>query len=398
MTSLSQHERRVASLARIPSLDGLRTLSIFLVVALHTLQRYSLQHPVALPWYALFNGGLGVSIFFVISGYLITSLLLKEHRARGRISLGGFFLKRAFRILPPILAYVGVLALLAAAGRLSLSGYDVLSALFFFRDYAPHATAWALEHFWSLSVEEQFYLLWPPVLIVCLRRGHGQGSLLAGKVVLAMLCVVPLLRGLSFVSHNPYLHNPGAFHMRADTLMFGCAAALLEGRTRFERLYRAATRLPWLPPAALLAASYLEMRFQNVWNGTVGLTITGFFITVFLLWCVRNAGSAFGRVLNAPPVVHLGVLSYSIYLWQTLFLHHFNGPVFAPLPWLGSPPANWLGILLLAELSYLAVEQPALRLRTRLLRRSAMYSRAVQPKQNLGRDSLDPLAPAKAVD
>ena len=88
-------------LTRIPSLDGLRALSIFLVVSLHTLQRYSINHHVGLGWYALFNGSDGVSIFFVISGFLITSLLLQEQRKRGSISLRGFYLRRAFRILPP---------------------------------------------------------------------------------------------------------------------------------------------------------------------------------------------------------------------------------------------------------------------------------------------------------
>ena len=116
-------ERRFATLRRIPSLDGLRAISIFLVVALHTLQRYSVHHPVSYTWRAVFNGSLGVSIFFVISGYLITSLLLKEHGGRGSISLSGFFVKRAFRILPPILAYVAVLLLLAGVGRLAPGPY-----------------------------------------------------------------------------------------------------------------------------------------------------------------------------------------------------------------------------------------------------------------------------------
>ena len=145
-----------------------------------------------------------------------------------------------------------MLVLLAAAGRLVLGGYDVLSALLFFRDYATHAQSFALDHFWSLSVEEQFYLLWPPVLIVCLQRGERAGRRLAGRIAVAILLIVPVVRGFSFLSHNPYLHNRGAFHMRADMLMFGCAAALLEGRAPFERLYRAATRAWWLPPAALL--------------------------------------------------------------------------------------------------------------------------------------------------
>ena len=104
-----------ASLTRIPSLDGLRALSIFLVLALHTLQRFSLTHHVAFGWYGLFNGADGVFIFFEISGFLITSLLLQEHAKRGSISLRGFYLRRAFRILPPLYLYIGIVVLVGLA-------------------------------------------------------------------------------------------------------------------------------------------------------------------------------------------------------------------------------------------------------------------------------------------
>ena len=358
------------SLRRIPSLDGLRTLSIFLVVALHTVQRFSLSHHVALPWYAFFNGGMGVSIFFVISGYLITGLLLKEHAARGTISLRWFFMKRAFRILPPILFYLLILTLLAAWHRVPPTRFDVVSALLFFRNYAPAATSWTLEHFWSLSVEEQFYLLWPPILLLCLRAGNRAGRRLAGRIAIAMLVVVPLLRGLSLFSHSPFIHNGSGFHAHADTLMFGCTAALLEGRTRFERLYRALTRWPWFPPLVLLGSSFLEMRFQNLWNFSIGRTLTGCFITASCFGAFVTPSPELAVSSTPPAVVHIGVLSYSIYLWQTLFLHHGNVQTFHPALWIGMPPVNWLAILLVAEVSYRFVEAPSLRMRNTLLRRS----------------------------
>jgi peptidoglycan/LPS O-acetylase OafA/YrhL len=124
-------------MTRIPSLDGLRARSIFLVLALHSIQRFGLTHHVALLWYAIFDGGTGVFIFFVVSGYLITALLLNEHQKRGSISMRGFYLRRAMCILPPLYAYVAALLLLGWAGRLALNGLDILSALFFFHDYAP---------------------------------------------------------------------------------------------------------------------------------------------------------------------------------------------------------------------------------------------------------------------
>lgn len=383
--SLEAPSARTASLRRIPSLDGLRAISIVLVMGLHTVQRYGTDHPdhpVGLLWSVVLNGSLGVYIFFVISGYLITRLLLHEAATRGTISVSGFYLKRAFRILPPLYAYVAVLALLSAVGRLALTRWDAISALFFFHNYAVQSTGWAIEHFWSLSVEEQFYLIWPVILILCLRSRGSSGRDRAAMIAGAVIVLSPLIRIVSFRTHNALLHDSAGFHMHADALMFGCAAALLEGRSRFEQVYRAVTRVPWLPVMGLAIGSYLEMRFQNYWNFPIGETYTGLLIAFVLLWTVRNAESLPGRLLNARWVTHLGVLSYSIYLWQTLFLHHLNAGVFSGMEWLGRFPLNWIAILLVAEISYLLVEQPSLRLRNRLLRAGHVYQtpvRAIDP-------------------
>ncbi len=367
---------RTASLRRIPSLDGLRAISIVLVMGLHTVQRYGVDHPDHPPgllWSVVLNGSLGVTIFFVISGYLITRLLLHEQQTRGAISMGGFYIKRAFRILPPLYVYVAVLVLLSAAGRLALTKWDVVSALFFFHNYAITSTSWAIEHFWSLSVEEQFYLIWPVILVLCLRQRGLAGRDRAAAIAGAVIVVSPLVRIISFRTHNPLLHDSAGFHMHADALMFGCAAALLEGKPWFERVYSTVTRVWWLPVLGLAIGSYLEMRFQNYWNFPIGETYTGVLLAFVLLWTVRNADSLPGRLLNARPITHIGVLSYSIYLWQTLLLHHRNATVFAGANWIGSLPFNWIAILLIAEISYLMVEQPSLRLRNRLLRSSHLY-------------------------
>src|SRR5882757_2722259 len=159
---------------RIPSLDGLRALSIFLVLVLHSIQRIEITSPVSFLWVGIFNGSTGVFIFFVISGYLISSLLLREHEKRGSISLRGFYFRRAMRILPPLYVYVRVLLLLGWAGRLPIFKLDIISALFFFHDYAL-SLMWPLEHFWSLSIEEQFYFIWPLLLLYCLRRPGPEG-------------------------------------------------------------------------------------------------------------------------------------------------------------------------------------------------------------------------------
>jgi peptidoglycan/LPS O-acetylase OafA/YrhL len=368
-------------MTRIPSLDGLRALSILLVVALHTIQRFSLSHHVARVWYAIFDGGTGVYIFFVISGYLITGLLLNEHQKRGSISMRGFYLRRAMRILPPLYAYVAVLLLLGWAGRLALNRIDILSALFFFHDYAP-ATMWSLEHFWSLSIEEQFYFLWPLILFYCLRKPGIAGRLTASRIALAVILISPVVRVLSFRLNIPYLHNGYGFHMRADALMYGCVFALLQGTPMFERVYAVATKIWWIPPAVIFVSDCIGARFTNYWQLPFGYTICGAAIAFFLLWCVRNPDSVVGRILNARPVMHIGVLSYSIYLWQTLFIHSYNGPVFGQsLKLFTIFPFSWLGILIVAELSFYLVERPSLHLRNRLIRAFHLYASRRQRTQ-----------------
>jgi peptidoglycan/LPS O-acetylase OafA/YrhL len=360
---------------RIPSLDGLRALSIFLVLALHSIQRFQVSSPVSFFWVGIFNGATGVFIFFVISGYLITSLLLREHEKRGSISLRGFYFRRAMRILPPLYVYVGVLLLMGWAGRLPIFKLDIISALFFFHDYA-RSLMWTLEHFWSLSIEEQFYLIWPLLLLYCLRRPGLEGRLKASKIAIAIILIAPLIRVVSFtLARRTFMHNSYGFHAHADSLMFGCLLALVQGTPVFERLYQYVTRIWWIPPAVIVVSDCLSARYQNYWDFPIGMTICGAAIAFFLLWCVRNPTSAVGRFLNSRPIAHIGVLSYSIYIWQTLFLNPDNVTLFGPsLKILYTFPFSWLVILAVAQLSYTLVERPSLRLRNYLIKSFGPYA------------------------
>jgi peptidoglycan/LPS O-acetylase OafA/YrhL len=371
-----------ASAHRIPSLDGLRALSIFLVLALHSLQRLEVNGPISYLWVGIFNGATGVFIFFVISGYLITSLLLREHEKRGSISLRGFYFRRAMRILPPLYVYVGVLLLLGLAGKLPIFKLDIISALFFFHDYAL-SLMWSLEHFWSLSIEEQFYLIWPLLLLYCLRRPGAEGRSKASKIAIAIILIAPLVRVVSFtLARHTVLHNSYGFHFHADSLMFGCLLALVQGTPVFERLYKFVTKIWWIPPAAIVLSDCLSARYQNYWDFPVGMTFCGVAISFFLLWCVRNPTSGVGRILNSRPIAHIGVLSYSIYIWQTLFLNPSNVSLFSPsLKLLYTLPFSWLAILIVAELSYYVVERPSLRLRNHLIKGFGLYAQNRRVRQ-----------------
>lgn len=355
----------------IPSLDGLRALSVMLVIVLHTLLRNSLYKFIPFPLRLVGNGALGVFIFFVISGYLITTLLLREQDKTGAISLRSFYLRRAFRILPPLYAYVLFLAALGATGHLpGMNRHELISALTLTRNYSTHVSLWAMEHLWSLCIEEQFYILWPTTLVLCLlHRGDDVGRRRATRIALALLIAEPFVR-LTFFHYHSRFANTGMFHMQADGLMFGALGALQQGHDRFERIYTRVTRWPWLPPVLIfLVLNALTVRFQNYWDLPVGFTINGFLILMWLLWLVRNPASLQGRIFNQPVVAWVGRLSYSLYIWQTFFTHHLNVEVFKTDAWWINFPISWLWIFCVAIVSYYCIEQPALRLRDVFLRR-----------------------------
>ena len=166
----------------IPSLDGLRAISILLVVIAHSSQNFSPWVNLPVGTFLLF-AHLGVSVFFVISGFLITSLLLKEWDATGTIGLKHFYLRRAFRIFPPFYLYLVILLVLVLAGVFHTSLRAFFFAAIYCMDYylGPGSGFVGLQHIWSLSVEEQFYLLWPAALLLL---GKRKAVYLAGFLIL----------------------------------------------------------------------------------------------------------------------------------------------------------------------------------------------------------------------
>ncbi|MGA8937708.1 MAG: acyltransferase [Acidobacteriaceae bacterium] len=355
----------------IPSLDGLRALSVLLVIVLHTMLRNSLYKDIPFAYRLVGNGSLGVFIFFIISGYLITTLLLREREKTSTIRLKSFYVRRAFRILPPLYLYVLFLAVLGVTGHLpGMNRRELFTALTLTRNYSHHVGLWAMEHLWSLCIEEQFYLLWPTVLVFCtLHRKGSEGRRNATRVAVGILIAEPFIRVFSF-RYLPSLHNTGMFHMQADGLMYGALGALQQGHERFERIYERVTRWPWLLPVVIfIGLGALTVRFGNYWDLPAGITINGFLILMWMLWLVRNPVSFTGRILNQPAIAWVGRLSYSLYLWQTFFTHHLDVEVFGHNGWWDTFPTSWLCILAAASFSYYCIERPALRLRDVCLRR-----------------------------
>lgn len=330
--------------ARIRAVDGLRGVSILLVIYSHVIQTYHWSQEVPFVW-RLMPGATGVSVFFVISGYLITTLLLREQAAHGRIRLRGFYLRRFFRIVPAYLVFLAVVAVLAYLGWMKATGRDFAYAMLYLSNYTQ--VNWVLIHTWSLSVEEQFYLLLPMLLVFC--RYPSMTGILVGTLfvsIIARLCNQVL--GI-WPFNADY-----SFEGRADQLAFGCLIALAQQ-------HGSARQLAWLerlalPLGALLlcAAVALPVSFARTvfFNSLVGLAVA------LLVHAVStDPDLAVSRFLGNPVLAGLGLISYSLYLWQQIWL--------APELKLALPVAL-LGALISGVLSYHWVEKTGLRFRQRL--------------------------------
>jgi peptidoglycan/LPS O-acetylase OafA/YrhL len=153
-------------------------------------------------------------------------------------------------------------------------------------------------------------------------------------------------------------------------LMFGALGALQQGHPLFEKIYTRATRWPSLLPILLfLILGTLTIVLGNYWILTAGFTLNGIVVLFWMLWLVRNPTTIVGRIMNHPTVAWIGRLSYSLYIWQTFFLHHLDIEVFGRDGWWNTFPTSWLCILAVAVVSFYCIEQPALRLRDVCLRR-----------------------------
>lgn len=313
---------------RIPSFDGMRAISISLVV---------IGHWVELRYHSDVAGAfanLGVRIFFIISGYLITTLLLQEQSKTSTIRIGEFYVRRAFRILPAAMTFMAVAFVIFWR---DLRWYHMLAALFYVANF-DFTHPWYLGHLWSLSVEEQFYFLWPGVLKKWGRRCVG--------ILLGVVFFAPLYR---VACHLLGLHGQAdeTFPAVADVLAIGSLLALFS------------KRIPTIG-AGWAGLMVVPVVVVPAYLGTLHFHLTP--VLLFVLWPVMHLSIA-GLllhvvqhpywILNVRPVAWLGKISYSLYLWQQLFVF-------------GVRPRPWYAVffaLAAACASYYLVEQPMLRMR-----------------------------------
>jgi peptidoglycan/LPS O-acetylase OafA/YrhL len=279
--------------SRIAALDGWRGIAILLVLIDHA-QGYVLGH-VEFPLAA--TGQHGVNVFFVLSGYLITSRLLE-----GDLSLKQFYTRRFFRIIPIAGTYLLAIGLLQLVTRQAIfAPGELASCVFFYRNYFHHHASGLAAHFWSLSVEEQFYLLWPPVLLFAGRRAALQCAVV-GTVIST------LLRSL----FAGYYDRPWTgFHteVRADALLVGCLLAILLEKSAFrEWMVRHAKPAVLAGLAVWLFCCACFSTFPPLPESVAVAALIGI--------SVLQPASRLARFLSWRPLVLLGVVSYVVYIWQ----------------------------------------------------------------------------------
>jgi peptidoglycan/LPS O-acetylase OafA/YrhL len=340
---------------RIPCLDGVRAIAVALVLLAHARRTVGWPAGALAPLDAAGRvGHVGVEAFFVLSGFLITTLMLREIDRTDRLDLRAFYWRRVLRIVPAYAALLGVVAGMQLAGLADVPPRDWLLAGTYSINFVRRP-AWELGHAWSLSIEEHFYLLWPLAIVLLPARLRFRSAMAAAAAsfVGRWIVLIAFPRWTAMAELWTFT--------RLDAIACGCALSLVawspRGRATLDRL--AARNVLVAGAVALLAASlYASTRSAKVAVG-VSYAVNAACIA-FLVWAAAaRPRSVVGRLLELRPVVLVGVLSYSLYLWQQLFLHPFRHD------WTTRFPQNLVITVLVAWASYRFVESSYLRIKER---------------------------------
>lgn len=351
--------------SRLPSLDGWRAISIILVLGSHCPRTPGFP-PGLKGVFSWFDGDLGVRCFFVISGFLISWLLSSEADRHGSISLTRFYIRRALRILPVYFAYMAVLWILHLTTPFNQPTTTWLANFTFTTNFFE--ATWSSGHLWSLSVEEQFYLLWPFLFVAF---GLTRNFKVALKILAVPILVAPVWRIMTYKNLYPadlhVLFTHFSFFNYFDCLAIGCLCAVFmrnrnsEVRSLYSQWPKGitvlATGLILLP----YLMGYLPIPGRVIVAVTASVQALGF--ALLMLQSIFLPELGFYRVLNTRWMRHLGVLSYSIYIWQMLFCTSPETFGLGHTWWLSFP--GWLvPVFIVAHLSYYCLEMPFFQLRS----------------------------------
>ena len=341
-----------------PALDGVRGVAILSVLAFHTHHIFG--------WSLLRGANAGVDIFFVLSGFLITALLIQEWEEAGEISLKSFFWRRVLRLVPALLVLLTALYFLSDLLFLRVEADDtrrgIPVAFVYASDLALaffNVRLGALQHTWSLAIEEHFYLVWPLVLVTALRLGVGKKRLVLLTLLLALVSAL----------HRASLHQMGAppvrtyygIDTRADALLIGCAT----GMCVCWGLVRVRALRAFVGPALLLIGfCMVATGYGSSFMSLGGFTLLALSTAVLLVQVVLAPASYLRGFLENGALVWVGRISYGLYLWHYPV---FKATSFLSLSWPLQLSVALVLTVAVTCFSFYLIERPALSLKRRLL-------------------------------
>lgn len=360
-------EFRPSSIGYVAELDGLRAIAVLLVIVFHC-------------WPSLLPGGsIGVDIFFVLSGYLITAILLAEHARTGTISISQFLMRRFIRLVPAFLALLVVVALLSLLRSSAEHQLKIVAIAGLYLMNWSRALGWGFDglmgHTWSLAIEQQFYLLWAPIVLVALRIS---GLTALRMTTLALIVAITVHRYALFDGHN-IVRVYNGFDTRADMILYGALAAMIPTAS-FDAIL---ARLILLP-VAVLAVIAIAVSHENpaLYGPIMPLAALA---SAWIIISVQNGATKYTRlVLSNNVLVYLGTISYAMYLWHYPLLYFFNRLKYPPLILLSCLIVT-IGI---AALSKRFIEDPAQERGRRAMRARARPT-AADPVASLPLENLD---------
>ncbi len=308
----------------------------------------------------LLDGQFGVTVFFIISGFLITTLLMNEEARNGIISLRNFYLKRVLRIFPVYFILLLVYLVLQSAGILHFTPVSWLTSLTYTKDFKWNSD-WETAHLWSLSIEEQFYLFWPLVFIYWKKRRV--------KFAFFIVLLSPVCRVLGMKAQPGF--DEFSIFQHCDAIMWGCIFAIYHNRI-FSFIQKITAGKKWLllSPFLFLLALDLFVQANHALNlhlgflivpliGSLTGTLACIAIGMVIIVSIHYSNNIWFKLLNTRLLNYIGILSYSLYIWQQLFFSVHLGSF-------GKAPLNIVLIFVTANCSYYLIERPFLSLKDRL--------------------------------
>jgi peptidoglycan/LPS O-acetylase OafA/YrhL len=361
------------SLKKIPSLDGLRAVAVLLVIF----------HHLHVPF---FPEGRGVLTFFVLSGFLITWMMLQESERTGDVSIRNFYIRRVLRIFPAFYVFV-ILSIvtrwLTVAWPNRSLLYDYLSAFFYTINYrlalTPHI-AHTAQHTWALSVEEQFYLLWPCVFVAFHKKLRRLTYVLVAAI--ALINTYRLVLYFGFHACEKWLTY--SFDTRADHILIGCLLAVLLKRgvgTWFWNWITARTWYSLVPLLLTIASIAISFHRGLAYRFSVGFVLDPLLTAILLVQVIALGHSRLWGWLNWKVIVYLGKISYGMFLYH-MFANRLVIVLFGMHSLWFRLPAVIAVSVLFGTSSYYLIENRFLRLKTKFEREALQKPTAASPRSN----------------